>query len=108
MFIDLIFYCAVAALILHSISSGLLERQIRGEEDLIRQLFVLPNAWLGNRTGPLHLRAKYFLPWTESPELLAEYHFPIRAAYQIARWSGFAVPVCFLSFFAIALVQAGN
>ncbi len=106
--LDVIFYCAIFAFATHLAASLLLRIQLEGDEDLIQSLFLTPNAWLGNTSGPRLLRTKYFVPWAKYPEDMDNYPFFVRGTFMVARIAGGAFPVLMIVFFATAIYVGGH
>lgn len=80
-------------------------------DPLARELFALPNSWLGARPAWLSfrlLRAKFFLPWMPSPRAMDERSFAMRALFWSARLSGGVFPLATLAFLASVFVVSGR
>jgi hypothetical protein len=78
---------------------------------LARELFAMPNAWLGPQPkwlGLRLLRAKYFLPWVPSPHGMRECALATRIVFSVARTSGMAFPLLVLAFLAAGFVGASR
>ncbi len=106
--LDVLFYCAGFAFAAHLAASFLLKYQLRGDDELTRSLFLLPNTWLGNTHGQRLLRSKYFIPWVEHPEDIDDYSFAVRGTFMLARIAGGAFIVLILAFFASAIWVGGH
>ena len=106
--LEALFYCAGLAFTAHLAAAFLLKFQLQGDDDLIRSLFLMPNAWLGNTYGPQLLRSKYFIPWVEHPEDIDDYSFAVRGTFMLARVAGGAFIVLILTFFASAVWIGGH
>jgi hypothetical protein len=77
------------------------------EDPVSEHLFALPNAWLGPRPRYLSLRllrAKFFLPWVESPSEMAAQGVWIRAAFWLARFTGAGFVIAIFSFLVSAFL----
>jgi len=78
-------------------------------EPLSGELFALPNAWLGPRPRWLSLRllrAKFFLPWVQSPPEMSEFPLATRAIFWSARLSGSVFVVAIFAFLASIFIGA--
>jgi hypothetical protein len=101
---DLLFIAAGCALMANIALSLWLFSALR-EEPVARELFALPNAWLGPRPArPQLLRLKFSVPWVAAPPSMAHQPFLVRSAFQVARVAGAAFPCLIAAFFMGAFI----
>lgn len=97
---DILFAAAGCALLANIALSLWLFSAVR-QDPVARELFAVPNAWLGPRlTRPQLLRFKFSLPWVAAPSAMAEQPILVRSAFYLARIAGAAFP-CLIAAFLI-------
>ncbi|HEY7640448.1 MAG TPA: hypothetical protein VH814_12035 [Steroidobacteraceae bacterium] len=101
---DVLFIAAGCAL-MANIGLSLWLFSVLREEPIARELFALPNVWLGARPPrPQLLRLKFSLPWVSAPPDIAQQPVLVRSAFQVARVAGGAFPCLIAAFFVGAFV----
>ena len=102
---DALFLAAGCALTVNLALSVWLYFVLR-EEPIARELFALPNAWLGKAPPrPQLLRLKFSLPWVAVPTGMTQQPLVIRCAFHVARIAGGAFPCLIAVFFVGAFVS---
>src|SRR6266702_6612450 len=96
-----------ASFMVHIFSSQLLRALVRWRSPLAMDLFAVPNAPIAPDWGFRLLRAKYFLPWRPAPDALKQEPILTRLVFVLASFSGLAMPVLMLLFFASGFYIAG-
>ncbi|MBS0380707.1 MAG: hypothetical protein JSS29_19675 [Proteobacteria bacterium] len=103
---DKLIVVAGVALVSHLALCMVLLRRLRDREDLLKELFAVPNSRLSEGRGVKILRVRYYLPWGGSALGGTPIDAVSRAALVAARLTGMAVPVALLAFLAIPFIQA--
>jgi hypothetical protein len=102
---DALFFGAGIALLVNLALSVWLFFALR-EDPIARELFYIPNSWLGPMPTSLQLlRFKFSLPWVTSPQSMTQQPFVVRFAFQIARVTGAAFPCLMMGFFVGAFIS---
>ena len=99
---EVLFNLAGFAMMLHVLCSLFLLAKLHNDP-LSGELFVLPNAWLGSQPRWLSLRllrAKFFVPWAQSPLAMSESSFATCAIFWVARLSGTVFVLAIFAFLA--------
>jgi hypothetical protein len=106
--LDTFFFVAGVCLLVHIGLCIWLQRRLRAREDLLQELFAIPNEAVtrdGN-VGVRLLRARYYLPWVRP----ALHNFQLdsldRIVLAAGRITGLVVPIACLTFFILSFVQA--
>jgi hypothetical protein len=85
------------SMLLHVLCTFLLRRLVADDSDVGGEIFTKPSVAF-TTTRPKYLRAKYFLPWTPSPEFLDEESVTVRLLFWGARISGGLAAAGFIAF----------
>jgi hypothetical protein len=102
--VDALFLAAGCALMVNLVLSLWLYFVLR-EEPVARELFALPNAWLGKAPPRPHLlRLKFSLPWAAVPTSMSQQPLVIRCVFHVARIAGAAFPCLIAAFFVGAFI----
>jgi hypothetical protein len=97
---DAFFFAAGIGMLVHVVSSRWLLSRVGDREDLLRQMFKVPNGWLvGDDGGPSLLRVEFWVPW-KRPASYSQLDPTDRAVFLLARLSGCMMVGCILGFFA--------
>ncbi len=102
-----IFKAAGYAMLAHLALSQLLRALVKWNSPLAIELFAVPNAPIAPDWGFRLLRVRYFLPWRPAPDALKQEPILTRLVFVLASFSGLAMPVLMLLFFASGFYIAG-
>lgn len=102
--IDILFYTAGAALFGHLVLCVVLKRRLGDQPDLLRNLFVAPNAVLLGDHGVWLLRVRYYWPWAKfaASNTLDEQSRMVLYATQA---TGLILPIAALGFLATQILR---
>jgi len=103
--VDLLFDIAGIALIVHIALCSMLMRGLRDNSAMLDELFAVPNGRIVGRSSFRLLRVRYYLPWI-SVRSLGPIGGGTRVILILAQISGLLMPICALSFLALATVLA--
>jgi hypothetical protein len=103
---ELLIYIAGAAILLHVALCLALQRVLRDHVETLQELFAIPNEPLSDGHGVRLLRARYYLPWHDTPPIVSRTTRSVRLMLVIARFSGVLAPAAFIAFFALEFMQS--
>jgi hypothetical protein len=107
--IDVAFFVAGGCVAGHVVFCMVLLRQLEDREELIRELFAVPNQLLARdkSSSPRLLRLRYYLPWRKPP-LPWHLSFSERLLLFASSASGILIPAAFAFFFGALFMQSGQ
>jgi hypothetical protein len=100
-----LFSVAGVALLGHIVFCSALRRRLRDRDDVIRELFAVPNSFITGGVGPRLLRLRYYLRWREPAADSLEGDALSRILLSCASVSGLIVPIAFLAFLVVPFVE---
>lgn len=106
--LDVSFFVAGVSLLAHLGLCIWLQRRLRAREDLLQELFAIPNEGVtrGRNIGIRLLRARYYLPWARPALRNSQLDALDRIVLAAGKMTGLAVPIACLTFFIVSFVQA--
>jgi hypothetical protein len=103
---DTLIVVAGIALVSHVALCVVLQRRLREHEDVLKELFAIPNSRLSEGVGVRLLRVRYYLPWAKSGLDSSRIDAVSRTVLVAARVTGLVVPIALLAFLATPFLQA--
>jgi hypothetical protein len=100
-----LFSVAGVALFGHIVFCSALRLRLCDRDDVIRELFAVPNSFITGGVGPRLLRLRYYLPWREPAADSLEGDALSRILLFCASVTGLTVPIAFLAFFIVPFIE---
>ena len=104
--IDALFEIAGMTMLGHLALCVVLQWRLRSQENIVLELFAVPNSLLSKGIGPRLLRTRYYWPWTKF-NLVESLEVRDQIILVAARVTGLFVPIALLAFLAMSILQAG-
>jgi hypothetical protein len=102
---DVLIVVAGAALVGHVALCVVLQWRLREHEDVIKELFAIPNNVLSKDVGVRLLRVRYYVPWVRFRFDASRIGPVNRTVLVAARVTGLIVPIALLAFLSAPFVQ---
>jgi hypothetical protein len=101
-----LFNVAGVALLAHLAICWLLQRSLAISPGTLEELFAIPNRGLGNKSKFQLLRISYYFPWKSVSRKTEPMDTSQKFMLRLAQITGMLVPLCILTFFALAAYRA--
>ena len=102
---DSLIVVAGASLIGHVALCVVLQWRLRDRQDVIQELFAVPNRRLSKGVGVRLLRVRYYLPWMRPAVNSSLIDGVSRTILVAAKATGLIVPIALLAFLSVPFLQ---